>query len=154
MMKIIHIKPSFRSILLITFTLVFILAGCYLSQLFSEGIIKMNQQNYTTLLKDIHNNVADYSGEKIKLSGYIYRLPDFQENQFVIARNMMVTETDYRVVGFLCEYHGTASLQTDTWVKAEGMITLSDYHGPMPVIHITKIQNSKMPEDITVLPPQ
>lgn len=40
---------------------------------------------------------------KINFKGYIYRVFDFEENQFVIARDMFINEekTQTVVVGFL-----------------------------------------------------
>ena len=152
-MRIIPIKASFRTIILIVITIVIILSGCYLTNVLSPHTIVMNKNNYVALLQEIHNNTFDYSGDKIKLSGYIFRLPDFQNNQFVIARNMLISETEYRVVGFLCEYSGQDVFETDSWVTAEGVITLDYYHGPIPIIKLTKISHSKMPNNIYVKPP-
>lgn len=152
-MKIIPIKISFRTLLLGILALILILSSCFLAQVLPRHSLVMNKKNFTTLLQDIHCNTFDYSGDSIKLSGYVFRLPDFKNNQFVIARNMMISDTEYRVVGFLCEYDGETIFETDTWVKAEGIITLADYHGPIPIIHLTKICHAKIPDDVTVLPP-
>ncbi len=47
--------------------------------------------NYTDILKMVHNDLEKYIGQKIKFSGYVYRAPDFAENEFVLARNMIIS---------------------------------------------------------------
>ena len=39
-------------------------------------------------------------GKKIHSTGYVFRVNDFKENQFVTARDMIVSDNDYRIVGF------------------------------------------------------
>ena len=152
-MKIINYKLNSSKIILLIFL---ILLGIYVSFL-SDGIgpiISMNSRNFTNILDDIHHNAYEYSGDTIKLSGYVYRALDFSPNQFVIARNMKVSNNEYRIVGFLCEYKDIDSFSNNTWVQAKGTITLGDYHGPIPIIKIIRIRETKAPNDITVLPPQ
>ena len=68
-----------------------------------NGVSKITAKNYTNILKIVHDNIDDYVGLKINFTGYIYRMIDFNENQFVLARNMVVS-SDFQtvVVGFLC----------------------------------------------------
>ncbi len=130
--------------------LMLLLFGIY--SRFQLPSICMTSRNFTTILKDVHDNAYEYSGETIKFSGYLYKAPDFKQNQFVIARNMKVSESDYRIVGFLCESDDWIE-DIGTWVNAKGIVTLGDYHGPMPIIKILKIQKAKKPKNITVKPP-
>ncbi len=152
-MKIINWKLDISKVL---YVLIFILVaiGVALMSDTLTPIISMNARNYTSILQDVHNNAYEYSGDLIKLSGYIYRAPDFMSNQFVIARNMKINDTDYHIVGFLCKYEGPEELLDNTWVKAKGIITLGDYHGPMPIIQITSLKQIEEPSNTMVPPPK
>ena len=69
----------------------------------SSEIAEILPQNYTNILKAVHENIDTYIGQKIKFSGYVYRLNGFNENQFVLARDMDIGNKQTVIVGFLCE---------------------------------------------------
>jgi uncharacterized membrane protein YcgQ (UPF0703/DUF1980 family) len=85
--------------------------------------------------------------------GYIFRASDFSTNQFVIARDMLINESESRIIGFLCESENALSFPDNEWVRATGTIHIGDYHGTMPIIKIKKLEPSKLPEQIWVCPP-
>ena len=47
-------------------------------------------EEYTNILKSVYENLDLYIGQRICFSGYIYRNIDFTDNQFVLARDMIV----------------------------------------------------------------
>jgi len=110
--------------------------------------------NYTNILKSVHDNPDEYLGQKIKFSGYVYRIIDFTEKEFVLARDMIIS-SDFQtvVVGFLCNYNNAKDFEDGTWVEITGTITKGTYHGQMPVIDIENIQKIKKPSDEYVYPP-
>lgn len=110
--------------------------------------------NYTNVLQTVHNNIDEYLGQQIKFSGYVYRMTDFNQNQFVLARDMVIS-SDFQtvVVGFLCEYEDIKKYEDYTWIEIEGKITKGNYHGDMPIIKIEKIQEIDKPSDEYVYPP-
>lgn len=116
--------------------------------------IKLLLGNYTNVLQKVHNNIDDYVGQKIKFSGYVYRLYDFSNEQFVLARNMIVS-SDFQtvVVGFLCHSKIASNFADNTWVEIEGTITKGEYYGDMPIIEIEKINQIETPVEEYVYPP-
>lgn len=114
----------------------------------------MSTSNYTNVLKTVHDNIDNYVGQKIKFSGYVYRMFDFKESQFVLARDMVIS-SDFQtvVVGFLCESTEIASYQDNSWVEIEGTIIKSNYHGDMPIIQVEKLHSIEKPSDEYVYPP-
>lgn len=68
-------------------------------------IKEINADEYTNILQAVHDDLDSYIGLKIKFSGYVYRILDFNEKQFVLGRDMLInTENNQSVVvGFLCE---------------------------------------------------
>lgn len=93
-------------------------------------------------------------GTKIKFSGYIYRTYDFSENQFVLARDMIIS-SDHQtlIVGFLCDSPNIKTLQDHTWVEITGEITKGDYHGEIPIVKILELKEIEKPTDEYVYPP-
>ena len=109
---------------------------------------------YTNILKAVHDNPDEYIGQKIKFSGYVYRIIDFTEKEFVLARNMIVS-SDFQtvVVGFLCNYNKAQDFEDGTWIEITGTIKNGTYHGEMPIIDVENIQKIEEPSDEYVYPP-
>lgn len=119
-----------------------------------NNISNISADNYTEILKSVHDNIDSYVGKKISFSGYVYRVYDFDENQFVLARDMVVSsDSQTVVVGFLCESKNVKTFQDGTWVNINGEITKGNYHGEIPVIKITRIEECGEPENSLVYPP-
>ena len=120
-----------------------------------NGISQIQAKNYTNVLKAVHENIDPYIGLKINFTGYVYRVLDLQENQFVLARNMIVSSNFQTVVvvGFLCECDDSKNFENNTWVNVTGEIIKGDYHGDMPIIKITNIERTEKPSEEYVYPP-
>ena len=123
----------------------------YLSK---DTVYTITAQNYTNILQNVHNDIDTYVGQKIKFTGYVYRLYDFNEEQFVLARDMIVS-SDFQtvVVGFLCHSKIASNYEDGTWIEIEGTITKGDYYGDMPIIEIETINTVQEPTDEYVYPP-
>ena len=94
--------------------------------LFKDGIATLTCDNYTDVLKMVHNDIDTYIGQKIKFSGYVYKAPDFKETEFVLARNMLVNNnTQSIIVGFLCDSKDIDKYEEGTWVEITGEIALT-----------------------------
>lgn len=120
-----------------------------------NGISEIQPRNYTSILKTVHENIDTYVGKKICFTGYVYRVLDLQDNQFVLARDMIVSSNNQSVVvGFLCECDNAKDFADNAWVKATGTIIKGDYHGDMPIVKITDIKSVDKPSsDEYVYPP-
>lgn len=151
-MKIFNIKIDIQKVIWISIiSLLLILIFYYI---YNSTTIHMNNQNFTTILRDSHQNISKYLGKKVTTSGYIFRGNDFGSNNFVIARDMLINETQANIVGFLCSYDLANDFENNEWVYATGTIVLGDYCGPIPMIKIDTIQKITTPEDVFVFPPQ
>ena len=91
----------------------------------SEGVPQseintISAANYTNVLKTVHDNMNQYIGKKIKFVGFVYRLYDFPNDQFVLARQMIVSpDLQAVVVGFLCHLNGAEKYKDGCWVEIE-----------------------------------
>ncbi|MBR3255328.1 MAG: hypothetical protein IKF97_03825 [Clostridia bacterium] len=119
-----------------------------------SDVFVIEPKNYTNVLKASHENIDNYVGKKINFTGYVYRVLDLKDNQFVLARNMLISEKyDYVVVGFLCEYDDIKSFKDGTWINVTGEIVKGDYHGDMPIVKVTEIKKCEAPQEEFVSPP-
>ena len=88
-----------------------------------NSVSEIQPRNYTNILKAVHENIDTYVGKKICFTGYVYRVLDLQDNQFVLARDMIVSSSSQSVVvGFLCECDTAKSFVDNSWVKVTGTI--------------------------------
>ncbi len=162
-------KMIFKIIFVILFILIFIMCIFGVAKMLrskeqttnpsnnvSKGNINvLTTRNYTNVLKTVHSDLDTYVGKKIQFTGFVYRLYDFSNEQFVLGRQMIVSsDMQAVVVGFLCHLNGADKYKDGCWVEIEGTITKGDYHGAIPVIEIEGIKEVKTPSDEYVYPPE
>ena len=137
---------------------IFFTSGKFLvdDRVLTSEITEIQPENYTNILQAVHKDLESYEGMKIKFTGYVYRVIDFEENQFVLARDMFINEEQKQsvVVGFLSEYKNAVNLDDEEWVELTGVIEKGKYHNTeIPIIKVTDIQQIPAPESTFVLPP-
>ena len=162
-------KMIFKIIFVILFILIFIMCIFGVAKMLrskeqttnpsnnvSKGNINvLTTRNYTNVLKIVHSDLDTYVGKKIQFTGFVYRLYDFSNEQFVLGRQMIVSsDMQAVVVGFLCHLNGADKYKDGCWVEIEGTITKGEYHGAIPVVEIEKIKEVKTPSDEYVYPPE
>lgn len=157
-------KFIFKLGFVLLFLIVLIIAGLSFYKIFYAehvtdeipvpDISNITASNYTNILKSVHDNLNEYIGQKIHFTGYVYRVYDFSETQFVLARNMVVSSDNQTlVVGFLCNYKNAKEFSDGSWVEITGKITKGDYHGDIPVIEIEQMKTCNKPDEEHVYPP-
>ena len=105
-------------------------------------------------MKSVYDNLDNYVVQKIEFSGYVYRMFDFDNTQFVLARNMIIdSQNNTLIVGFLCNYDNANEYTDNTWIEIQGIISKGDYHGEIPIIEVTSIKKINKPETEFVYPP-
>lgn len=120
----------------------------------SPQTININSSQYTNILKQVYDNVDDYINQSVSFTGYVYKLTDFNDTEFVLARDMLInSDSQSVIVGFLCSYENAKTLKEGTWVNVTGKIIKGYYHNEIPVIDINSIQETEKPEEEYVYPP-
>lgn len=153
-MKIFNLKINIKKMSYVSLIAIIILLVILLIFLFNENTtIHMNNKNYTQILLDSHTNISKFIGKKIVTTGYIFRANDFQTNNFVVARDMIIDNSNSNIVGFLCDYSNASDFENNVWVEVHGQIILGNYYGPIPIIKINTIKKITTPEDTFVYPP-
>lgn len=158
-MFVVNFKLDFKKILVVC-VLIALLAAAIIesgsiktSSVSSKGEEKydyvMNEENYTKTLKDIHENIDMNLGKTIKISGFVFKMPDFKEDYFVCGRNTIVNNED-TVAGFLCQSKEATKLKDNEWVEITGVIIKGDYNGSMPIIKVGNIKKIEAPSNTFV----
>lgn len=156
-------RSFFKLVFVLLFIVIFIITGFSIYKTFSfknnpssslDNVYTINPSNYTNILKAVHENLDNYIGQKISFSGYIYRVYDLKENEFILARDMVISpESKTLVVGFLCQNNNAVSFKDGTWVNITGEIKKGYYHGDIPIIDVSNIEETSKPSDSNVYPP-
>lgn len=169
-MFIYNVKINGKAIIKILFVIIAIVISIYFAisaykiynnsfkvkdEMQESSIMYLSTENYTNVLKAVHDDIDSYIGKQICFSGYIYRTIDFKETEFVLARDMIISsDMQSLIVGFLCDSKKAKDFENETWVEITGEITLGSYHGNMPIINVKKIKQIEKPqEDMYVYPP-
>ncbi len=155
-------KRFFTAILVI----ILIIVGVVITRVFSGAyksdydILKNSTQeiqanNYTNILKAVTDDIDEYIGTKFTFTGYVYRMYDFKENQFVLARDMIISSNSQSVVvGFLCESKNAGDFENDEWITITGEIQKGNYQGiEIPIIQVTDTKRTNVPNEEYVYPP-
>lgn len=120
----------------------------------SNSITDIKTNQYTNILKQVYDNIDTYVGQSISFTGYVYKIDDFKDTQFVLARDMLInSDSQSVVVGFLCTHENAKNFKPGTWVNVTGQIIKGYYHDEIPVIDINKIEETEKPEEEYVYPP-
>lgn len=120
----------------------------------SNLVSNINANNYTNILKQVYDDIDTYVGQSINFTGYVYKTKDFNDTEFVLARDMLInSDSQSVVVGFLCNYEDAKNLKEGTWINITGQIIKGYYHDEIPVIDINKIEETNKPEEEYVYPP-
>lgn len=114
----------------------------------NETVLEITSEEYTNFLKSSHENINNYVGKTVKIVGYVYRLPDFSDSEFVVARTMIVDSNNTAVVvGMLSECQNAKNFSTGTWIEVTGNIKKGNYNGEIPILEISNIKTIKAPEN-------
>lgn len=109
----------------------------------------LTEENYVETLKNIHENIDLNLGKTIKISGFVFKMPDFNEKYFVCGRNTIINNED-TIAGFLCEHKTASKLIENEWVEITGVIIKGQYNTTMPVIKVGNIKKITAPANTYV----
>ena len=117
-------------------------------------VYEIDPSNYTNILKAVHDDLDTYIGQKIRFSGYVYRVYDLSDNEFILARDMIInSDNDTLIVGFLCTHENAKDFEDGTWVSIVGELKSGYYHGEVPIVDLMQIERIEKPADSNVYPP-
>jgi len=112
----------------------------------------ITSNNFTHITDDImYINTNKYIGQKISITGFVYKDATTSKNEFVVSRLMILCcAADAEITGLLCEFANASSFNTDQWVTVTGTIGKKShlYSGEtqeIPFIEVEKVELTKKP---------
>lgn len=123
-------------------------------ELENEDIIIVTAQNYLDIMTVLDIHLDQFVGKEIVMEGFVYREPDFADNQMVVARfSMTCCVADAAVYGTMIETDMAGEFENDTWVHVRGTLDKSTYHEfTIPLIHLREITVIDEPDQPYVFP--
>ncbi|WP_078428590.1 TIGR03943 family putative permease subunit [Alkalihalobacterium alkalinitrilicum] len=118
-----------------------------------ERII-VTDENYLDIMTVLDIHMDQFIGKEIVITGFVYREPEFEDNQMVVARFAMTCcVADAAVYGTLIETNLAQEYENDTWVHVSGTLDRTEYNGyPIPLIHLREITVIDEPDQPYVFP--
>ncbi|MBC8061607.1 MAG: TIGR03943 family protein [Clostridiaceae bacterium] len=101
-----------------------------------NSLLEVNNNNFIDITDGVMNTNTDkYIGQKINITGFVYRDETTSKNEFIVGRIMIICcAADSEIIGLLCEWDGASSFNADQWVNVTGTI------GKLPHLNSGKIQ--------------
>ncbi|MBM7702440.1 TIGR03943 family putative permease subunit [Metabacillus iocasae] len=109
--------------------------------------ITVKDEEYIPVMNVIESNVEAFVGKEIEVDGFVYREPEFEDNQFVVARfGLSCCVADASVYGTLATSKHAQKFEEDEWIKVKGVIEQIEYNGLLlPYIQIKEITKIERP---------
>ena len=113
-----------------------------------EKIIVRDEQ-YVQTLSIVDEQLDQFTGKEVQLTGFIYKDEGFSADQAVISRYVVsCCVADASVYGLLIQNTEIANLEPDTWVNVSGVLDSVDFNGRMmPVITNPVFKKVEQPEN-------
>lgn len=129
-------RTSLLFILAIILIIGIILIYNYISY---KNTVIITPDNYIKVLDDSHNFIDNYIGKKIIVSGYVYILPEFSDNRFVLAQNVVLDPSSPSagfIAGFLCQNGTNYQFSSNETIKIKGTFTKGTFNNlDYPIIY-------------------
>lgn len=108
-----------------------------------------DEANYTKYLKQIHENIDANVNKSVKITGFVFKMPDFKEDFFVCGRTT-ISKGEENVAGILCKYDDADKLKANEWVEITGIISKGEYNQAMPILKVGNITKITAPANTYV----
>lgn len=158
-MFVLNIKMNYKKVLIICVICALIIASIVefgvkdtfvlTSSSIDNFDYEITDDNFITNIEKIHNNIDENIGKTIKVSGFVYTMPDFKDGFFICGRYIEM-DNETQVAGYLCNYIGETTLEENEWIEITGSIIKGDYNGEIPVIKINTITKIPAPANMYI----
>ncbi|WP_066415567.1 TIGR03943 family putative permease subunit [Sutcliffiella cohnii] len=118
-------------------------------ELLNSDTIVVDDDRYIPIMNIVDMSPEEFVGKRIEMIGFVYREPDFTENQFVVARfGLSCCVADAGVYGTLSNMPGGQNLELDEWVSVSGVLEVIEYNGwILPYIQVDSLEKIEQPKN-------
>ncbi|WP_088102373.1 TIGR03943 family putative permease subunit [Halalkalibacter urbisdiaboli] len=124
------------------------------NELLEDEVIIVNEENYLDIMTVLDIHLDQFVGKQIDIQGFVYREPEFADNQLVVARfGMTCCVADASVYGTMVEADDAKQFENDTWVRVKGILDKSEYNDfHIPTVKLREIEIVDEPDNPYVFP--
>jgi putative membrane protein len=124
------------------------------AKLYAKETVPIKSEIFLETLTSLDLFMDDFVEKKVELSGFIYREPGMQVNQFVVARfALQCCSADAIPYGVLIEYQGGKAYADDSWVKITGTLQTTTYKNQKTMkIEASQVEKLEPPKSQYVYP--
>lgn len=124
-----------------------------ISDFIQDGMIVFDDANFAYVLEAMMKDIDKYKGNKVLITGFVFREDDFDEKEFVVGRMLMTCcAADSQVVGLLSRWEDTTTLNKDQWVRVIGTIDVTNFYDKylgqeheVAIIQVEKVEPIEKP---------
>lgn len=111
--------------------------------------LSFTEEAFIESLMKIHEDMEAHLGQRIALTGFIYRIGSFGPQEFVIARYLVsCCIADAQVVGLYAVYSDIEQKSPFVWIRAEGVLDQIEFQGEqIPILRVEHIEEIPAPEN-------
>ncbi len=126
----------------------------FAKQLYTQEVIPIKEELFIETITTLDLYLDQFSGKKIKMSGFVYRHEQMSEDQFAVSRfAMSCCSADAAPYGILSEYAGAQKYADDTWVEVIGTLDKTKFNDmEIMKLNIESITIIDAPENTYVYP--
>ncbi|WP_062107586.1 TIGR03943 family putative permease subunit [Bacillus niameyensis] len=121
------------------------------NELLNSERIVVDDNRYLAILNILHEYPSLFVGKEIEIVGFAYKEPDFEDDQFVIARfGVSCCVADASVYGIISTMDEIGSIQyeEDQWIRVTGKLSttiMNDWE--LPLLQVTNEEKINEPEN-------
>lgn len=109
----------------------------------------LDENNFISVIKNIHENLDANIGKTVSITGFVFRLPSFENNTFVCGRNILIND-ELNVAGIMCRIDNANEFLDNEWVTITGTISKLEDTEMTPIIQISTIEKVTAPANTYV----
>lgn len=118
-------------------------------ELLNRKKIIVDDKLYLPILNILHENPRLFNGKEVEIVGFIYKDPELEKNQIVVARfGVSCCVADASVYGIITALEEPSRIDEDQWVRVTGTLsttTLNEWE--LPFLQITNLEKMDEPEN-------
>jgi uncharacterized repeat protein (TIGR03943 family) len=124
----------------------------------TRAVLGTNQSSFT--IPPENRNILDwlrmfgsaadmeaFNGQPVNLSGFVYREPVFDDDQFMVSRfTVSCCVADASAIGLPVQYDGAIELTVGIWVQIQGRMEVGEFDGDiLPIIQTETVELIEQP---------
>lgn len=94
-----------------------------------NGIVTMDDEYFGYLYGEIEKDPLKYAGQKVVITGFVYKDSHFQDNEIKVSRILLPLcgSQEDQVLGLICITEDATEFKNDEWVTVNGTLVVKSY---------------------------